>query len=127
MFHIVFGFNFPSGFRGEDLWNCGRTDGRMNDRRTPDHGPPISSPCEPNGSGELKKKGGGGRVTQTRTASIWEYPPPPGSDQDVYSLSRISQQYQAWNIKGSDIEAVLMTKDPKGSKQPNSCKCLPLA
>ena len=28
-----------------------RTDGR----RTPDHGHPISSPCEPNGSGELKK------------------------------------------------------------------------
>ena len=27
----------------------GRTDGR-----TPDHGHPISSPCEPNGSGELK-------------------------------------------------------------------------
>ena len=26
-------------------------DGR---RRTPDHGHPISSPCEPNGSGELK-------------------------------------------------------------------------
>ena len=24
------------------------------DRRTPDHGHPISSPCEPNGSGELK-------------------------------------------------------------------------
>ena len=27
-----------------------RTDGR---RRTPDHGHPISSPCEPNDSGEL--------------------------------------------------------------------------
>ena len=25
------------------------------DGRTPDHGHPISSPCEPNGSGELKK------------------------------------------------------------------------
>ena len=25
------------------------------DRRMPDHGHPISSPCEPNGSGELKK------------------------------------------------------------------------
>ena len=30
----------------------GRTDGRR--RRKPDHGHPISSPCEPNGSGELK-------------------------------------------------------------------------
>ena len=29
-------------------------DGRTDDRRTPDHGHPISSPCEPNGSGELK-------------------------------------------------------------------------
>ena len=28
----------------------GRTDGR-----TLDHGHPISSPCEPNGSGELKR------------------------------------------------------------------------
>ena len=33
----------------------GRTDGRTRDGRTPDHGHPISSPCEPNGSGELKK------------------------------------------------------------------------
>ena len=31
-------------------------DGRTDDRRTPDHGHPISSPCEPNGSGELKTK-----------------------------------------------------------------------
>ena len=30
-------------------------DGRTTDGRTPDHGHPISSPCEPNGSGELKK------------------------------------------------------------------------
>ena len=30
-------------------------DGRQTtDGRTPDHGHPISSPCEPNGSGELK-------------------------------------------------------------------------
>ena len=29
------------------------TDGRT-DGRTPDHGHPISSPCEPDGSGELK-------------------------------------------------------------------------
>ena len=32
----------------------GRTDRRTDDGRTPDHGHPISSPCEPNGSGELK-------------------------------------------------------------------------
>ena len=32
-------------------------DGR---RRTPDHGYTISSPCEPEGSGELKKNLGGG-------------------------------------------------------------------
>ena len=30
-------------------------DGRRTDGRTPDHGHPISSPCEPNGSGELIK------------------------------------------------------------------------
>ena len=29
-------------------------DGRRTDGWTPDHGHPISSPCEPNGSGELK-------------------------------------------------------------------------
>ena len=54
---------------------------------------------------------------------------PPGSDLDVYSLSRISQQHQAWNIKGTDIKAVLMTKDPKGfiALTANSGKRLPLA
>ena len=36
----------------------GRTDGR-----TEDHGHPISSPCEPDGSGELKSVGG---VAHTR-------------------------------------------------------------
>ena len=35
--------------RSLKLW----TDGRTTDGRTPDHGHPISSPCEPNGSGEL--------------------------------------------------------------------------
>ena len=29
---------------------------RTTDGRTPDHGHPISSPCEPDGSGELKIK-----------------------------------------------------------------------
>ena len=40
------------------LWTDGwTTDGlRTDDGRTPDHGHPISSPCEPNGSGELKIK-----------------------------------------------------------------------
>ena len=28
---------------------------RTDDGRTPDHDHPISSPCEPNGSGELKR------------------------------------------------------------------------
>ena len=52
--HIKFGFDLPSGFGVEDVWNClrrtddGRTDGRRLDGYT------ISSPCEPNGSGELK-------------------------------------------------------------------------
>ena len=46
---MKFGFDWPTGFRGEDLLNFGRTttDGRTDDRRTPDHGHPISSPCEP--------------------------------------------------------------------------------
>ena len=28
---MKFEFNWPSGFRGEDVWNCGRTDGRRSD------------------------------------------------------------------------------------------------
>ena len=32
-----------------------RTDGQTDDGQMPDNGHPISSPCEPNGSGELKK------------------------------------------------------------------------
>ena len=58
----------------------------------------------------LKKKTqkgvGGFSVAHTCTALIWEYP--RGSDLHVYSLSRISQQYQAWNIRDTDIEG------PKG-------------
>ena len=50
--HIKFGFDWSSSFRGEDLckwWTDGRTtDGRRLDGYT------ISSPCEPNGSCELK-------------------------------------------------------------------------
>ena len=37
--------------RSLKLWTDGRTDGG-----TTDHGHPISSPCEPNGSGELKRE-----------------------------------------------------------------------
>ena len=33
---------------------------RTTDGRTPDHGHPISSPCEPDGSGELIKVRKGG-------------------------------------------------------------------
>ena len=35
-------------------------DGQTDDGRSPDHGHPISSPCEPNGSGELKMGEGAG-------------------------------------------------------------------
>ena len=51
MLHIKFGFGWPSGFREEDLEIV---DGRTTDGRTPNHGHPISSPCEPKSSGELK-------------------------------------------------------------------------
>ena len=58
MLNIKFGFDWPSGFREENFLKMvddGQTDGRTtDDGRTPDHGQPISSPCEPNGSGELK-------------------------------------------------------------------------
>ena len=42
------------------------TDGRTDDGRTPEHGYTISSPCEPEGSGELIKLGCKG-VLNTRT------------------------------------------------------------
>ena len=57
---------------------------------------------------ELKNSKEGFMVAHTSTALIWEYP--RGSGLDIYSLNRISQQYQAWSIKGSDIE-----EGPKGA------------
>ena len=53
--NMKFGFDWPSRF-GEDVWNCWprRPRRRPRQRRTPEHGYTISSPCEPNGSGELK-------------------------------------------------------------------------
>ena len=33
---MKFEFNWPSGFRGEDVWKCWRTDGRTTDGRTTD-------------------------------------------------------------------------------------------
>ena len=45
--HIKFGFDRPSGFGEEDVWNClRRTDGRTttDNGGTPDHEYPISSP-----------------------------------------------------------------------------------
>ena len=47
-----FGFDWPSGFREEGLLKW-FTDGRCTDRRWLD-GYTISSPCDPNGSGEIK-------------------------------------------------------------------------
>ena len=46
---MKFGFDWPSGFRGEvEIVDDGRTtDGRRDDGRMPEHGHPISSPCEP--------------------------------------------------------------------------------
>ena len=49
MLHIKFGFEWPSGFRGDVSLN------RLQRRRSMEHGYTISSPCEHNGSGELKK------------------------------------------------------------------------
>ena len=50
MLHIKFGFDWPSVSEKKIFENGGR---RTDAGRTPDHGHPISSPCEPNGSGEL--------------------------------------------------------------------------
>ena len=36
--HINFGFNWPSGFRGEDVCNCERRTTTDDAGRTPDHG-----------------------------------------------------------------------------------------
>ena len=50
MLHIKFGFDWPSGFREEDLWKCERTHARTHARRLDYH--TISSPWA-FGSGEL--------------------------------------------------------------------------
>ena len=53
--HMKFGYNWPSSFRGEVVWNCWRTttdDGR---RRTTEPAYTISSPGA-FGSGELKSR-----------------------------------------------------------------------
>ena len=58
--HMKFEFDWPSGFRGEDVWKCwrtdGRTDGRTTDGRTDDGvtGILLAHPWA-FGSGELKK------------------------------------------------------------------------
>ena len=44
MLHMKFSFDWSSGYR-EDLWNCGRRTTTA-DRRTHEHGHPISSPFE---------------------------------------------------------------------------------
>ena len=50
--HIKFCFDWPSGFREEDVLNCGRRTTTTDDGRTPDNGYTISSPWA-FGSGEL--------------------------------------------------------------------------
>ena len=67
--HIKFGFDRPSRFREEDvwaLWTTTTTDGRMTD-----HWYTISSPCEPNGSGELTKPED--QWYCKRSPDIWAY------------------------------------------------------
>ena len=60
MLHVKFGFDWPSCFREvAKLFQRRRSlkmvdDGRTDDGRTTEHGYTISSPCEPDGSGELK-------------------------------------------------------------------------
>ena len=44
MLHMKFGFDWPSGFRGEELWTSHDDD---DDGRTTEHGHHISSHCEP--------------------------------------------------------------------------------
>ena len=53
---MKFEFNWPSGFRGEDVWKCWRTDGRTDDGRT-DAGVTgiLIAHLGAFGSGELKK------------------------------------------------------------------------
>ena len=62
----------------------GRTtdDGRRTtDGRTPDHGHPISSPCEPDGSGELKTAG------WKQDSVFMRFYNRPVSNNDTFSMS----------------------------------------
>ena len=51
-----FGFDWPSGFREENVLKLWRRRQRLKRqlRRATEHGYTTSSPCKPNGSGELK-------------------------------------------------------------------------
>ena len=50
--HMKFGFNLPSGFRGEDIWKCWQTtDNRQTDNRS---SPILQAHHWTKGSGELK-------------------------------------------------------------------------
>ena len=53
MFHTKFGFDWPRAVSEKQIFEV--FDGlTTDDRPMPDHAHPISSPCELNGSGELK-------------------------------------------------------------------------
>ena len=53
MLLMKFGYSWTSSFRGEVVWNCGRTTTTDDRRRTTEPSHPISSPGD-FGSGELK-------------------------------------------------------------------------
>ena len=65
----------------------GRTDGRTTDGRTPDHGHPISSPCEPDGSGELKRNEAASVRDKQSFESVHEKANNLGSEQVGHKLS----------------------------------------
>ena len=56
------------------------TDGRRTDGRTTEHGYTISSPCEPDGSGELKK--GHNLAIQKNTGQLFYH------EECVYEISK---------------------------------------
>ena len=60
MIHMKIGFDWPSGFRGEVLRNCGLTD---DGGRTTEHGHPICSPYEP--SAQVSQKQSGDKLNKT--------------------------------------------------------------
>ena len=81
------------------------------DGRTPDHGHPISSPCEPNGSGELINHDKHPDESKTRTHRLSKLP----NDGDPWAPNNLLIPEQKKNTSWTPVG---QAKDKKLRSQP---------